>query len=304
MRKCLVSFFAAILIAGMVQTMKADGVPAGVIVEEWLYTTDIKFDRWTSDSNGNNWTTKDNQTNASGRKIRVTDDEKTLAWGNWSRSNSDWSKDEGHSSLVLKSGGSGTINSTERNEDGHRDNKTAATLTHKNQAINTATPTPSYIDVTLTINLTPLIGAWTGSAIVIDMPIKFAFLETENVGSYQNDVFCILDGWDTVSDPFTVGNQTYDISLASNFTKLEGEYKNMIAEELGWDASKTIYGWTTLENKSTSFDIDFTVRHPGTGDPEIIDEGDPSATPEPATMLIMSLGLAGAGYVARRRKNA
>ena len=313
MKNSIISLFAGAILLAFAAQVNADSITS------WDFTVDAKFTEWSKD--GETFYTSENQPASNSKEGNFTvhseDDGKTLRWGarknsgTTSKPNWGWSDKKGAtSSLELKTVDSGKIKSSER-EDGEwisRDDQKAVTITHNNKVIASGS-SPQYISMKLSINLAAVNAEFEKT---INMQINFAFYETPNTGSNQNDIFWVLDGWDTVSETFEYNGEYYDISIGSSFISndnlITGTYANMIQERTGLDG--TVYGWTTQEGKSTSFDLFFTVRHPGDGQPEIITVSeqmtasvseDSSATPEPATMLIMGLGLAGAGFAARRR---
>ena len=308
MKNSLTSLFVGIILFTFAAQVNAD------TITEWNYTVDANFTEWAKE-NSPSYTP--NNAADGDFTVHMEDNGKTLRWG--ARTNKgdkknpkwDWSNKSGAtSSLMLKPVSGGTIESSERGDDGWitRDNQKAVTITHNNNVI-AAGSSPRYISMELTFNLSA-IGATFEK--MITMQINFAFYETPNNGKNENDIFWVLDGWDTVSETFEFEGQSYDISIGSSFISnsnlITDTYADMIREKTGLDGA--VYGWTTKEGKSTSFDINFTVRHPGDGQPEIFTGSEPgdmsvsggsSATPEPATMLIMGLGLIGAGFTARRR---
>jgi len=305
MKNSLTSLFVGIILFTFAAQANADAIT------EWNYTVDANFTEWAKEG-GPFYTSESqpaNNTSSGDYTVRMEDNGKTLRWGARKKSGTTWGwsdKTNATSSLVLKPVNSGTIKSSEREGDEWitRDNQKAVTMTHSNKVIATGS-SPRYISMELTFNLAA-IGADFEKT--INMQINFAFYETPNNGKNENDIFWVLDGWDTVSETFEYNGQYYDISIGSSFISNENlindTYADMIREKTGLDGA--VYGWTTEEKKSTSFDIYFTVRHPGDGQPEIntdleVGISSSNATPEPATMLIMGLGLAGAGFAARRR---
>jgi len=307
MKNSLTSLFIGTILFTFAAQVNAD------TITDWNYTVDANFTQWAK--NGGPFYSPGKQPTDGAYTVHMEDNGKTLRWGARTNSgntkNPKWgwtNKNGATSSLMLKPVSSGTIESSEREGDTWitRDNQKAVTITHNNNVIASGS-SPRYISMELSINLEAIGADFTKT---ITMQIDFAFYETPNSGSYQNDIFWVLDGWDTVSETFEFDGQYYDISIGSSFISndnlITGAYADMIRKETGLDG--TVYGWTTQEGKSTSFDLYFTVRHPGDGQPEIItgpemgisSEGS-NATPEPATMLIMGLGLIGAGFTARRK---
>ena len=327
MRKCLVSFFAAILIAGMVQTTKAD------VVQDWNFTIDAMFTSWTNSADktgtginpnaptGNTLGTStgiealdsSNRTRSKTMKdgdTTLTGYEK-LRWGrNGTSDRSTLYKSDTQSSWISLSSASTTQQLV---TDGEA--KSSIVLNHHNHAVNA--PTLSKGTITMQVQIWAQ-GVEDAIKQTITTSFDFFFVETTNTGNYQDDVFVVRNPVQA-NQTFMFGGEEYELDFSTSWNAIQGQYLTIAQNAFGFASDVDLYGIITKENSMNTLNAFLKINHNakaedpykdddpfGDDDPITNPSGDdaPSSTPEPATMLIMCLGLAGAGYAARRRKNA
>lgn len=127
----------------------------------------------------------------------------------------------------------------------------------------------------------------------VNSALDFHFLETPNVGNYQDDIFFMTQAEILKSvGSFTYEGIEYNVSIHSNVKQLEGEYLKMAQKALGVGSNTVLYGWTTKENQTHTnvyeLALDVTATPP---------------VPVPAAVWLMGTGLAGLAALKRRNEN-
>lgn len=181
----------------------------------------------------------------------------------------------------------------------------ATTLTHRNETIAAGSRSLSSVDVYLEMTLTDPDSDFTKTFGTV---LKVQFYETNNnynAGDVRNnDIFVVLN-MSATSERFAddEGNQ-YEISFADPWNVTQGQ--NLLTALPAWaqqyvtgntsdgiqqlPSGYTYYGFVTEEWNTTSVVTKVRIDSPH------------APTPEPGTMLLMGFGLAGLGYIARKRR--
>lgn len=168
------------------------------------------------------------------------------------------------------------------------DNVTGLTINHKNMPIHTKSLTSGTILTSITLS-----GDGGKANFNISSALNFHFIETPNVGNYQNDIFFMTQEEIMKSvGQFTYEGIEYEVSIHTNVKALESEYLNMAQTALGVSSSTILYGWTTEENqnKSNVYELSLEVSY------------NPPVVPVPAAVWLMGTGLAGLAALKRRKK--
>ncbi len=169
---------------------------------------------------------------------------------------------------------------------GSTTSNSAVALTHINNAIDSTYKSLTGGSLALDINLQNFNGATVENGL-FTYELDFTFDETLN-GKYNsssnNDIFAVITNpfSPKIEQPVIINNASYLITM---YLELE-------------DFGNNRYGFSTAEGTTSMLDFTWSM---AAIDTRKLD--DPSPTPEPATMLLMGMGLAGVGFVKRRKNN-
>lgn len=211
----------------------------------------------------------------------------SLRWGDF------W---DGYSSIGIQEQ-SGTLLTD--NEESHTQ-APGAYLWHKNNSISGNVSTLVSGTALLSLTLDAMVGGMPlGMAATFATEIDFHFIETTNSGLYQDDIFVVLDPFEPSTETFEFMGVEYTFSFGASFQEITGEYANIARAQLGLEAGTAVYGWVTTEGGFTSMPTYLTMHYKTLPPPN---EPGTVPTPEPGTLLLMGIGLAGLGVIARRRR--
>lgn len=322
MKRLLCTMVAASMLILGAPAVKAESIeePVAEYIEQWGYNVEGILTQWTDErgrtgSFGNNNSNMQHgyQLNAAGTdttSTRVNESGTTLTYdrlggpGGASGEQTGYTSlrwgsgryDSGYSSVGIR-GVSGTL-LTDNPESNTQ--SPGAYLWHKNNSIAGDVSTLVSGTVLLTLTLDALVdGSPVHTLPTFATEIDFFFIETTNTGDYQNDIFVVLDPFEPATETFPFNGVEYTFSFGASFNEITGEYARIARSELKLPDDTPIYGWVTQEGAFTSIPTYLTMHYktlpppnpPGT-----------TPTPEPGTLLLMGIGLAGLGVIARRRR--
>lgn len=276
MRRLLCTVASVLILMSGVLTAKAD-----TMIESWDYTVAGGFINWQATPGSGVLLAGDaiNLEGAGGPAYR------TLSWGQEDGRFLWWEIDRSNerSAIHISDPASGTVYTD-------RGPATGLDLAHYNRAISSSYKTLSSGSVYLTLELTPNIEG-LDSLPTFTTTLSFDFYETPNTGNLRNDIFVITNPMASM-ESFEYDGYWYNFSFFASFQDLNALYAEYVAAFLG---DGQYYGWVTAENDTTTVPTFLQV---SSGK---IRDDNPAPTPEPGTMLLMGVGLAGLAFMARRR---
>lgn len=287
MKKVFLTVVAACMLMLAAPNAKAD------VVEQWQYTSDAVFVSWTDvqERTGNALNNNTAITGIGWTKDLAYDSMFGYPVSGGSQKGYTglrWGSNYDYSSIGLQKQ-SGTLQTNGQNGAG-------VSLWHDNHTISASYSTLQAGSVLLTLDLDPVNG--TLDAGTFGILLDFYFIETLNGASgsteHDPDIFIVKEPLEVASQRFMHDGVEYEFSFEASFKPLEGWFLEEAQRLLGTD--DILYGWTTLEGQTSEFNTSFSIKTITPPAPV------PTPTPEPGTMLLMGLGLAGLGFMTRRRK--
>lgn len=280
----------ALIALALLFTLLVQTVASAAVVPTWTYTVDGAFVEWTNSRNDTNVVGDPTNgiTGIGSKSLTYVFDGgvplpapvtvqgySTLKWG-------DYNYNANQNRYTLQSGSTTSTISVSPTVDGTLTTGGSAVngllLSHTNNAINSSRITLSSGIVRAILQLAP---SGQPALPVFSTELDFKFYETSNTGSTQQDVFVLLNP-EVTQETFHFYGVDYVMDFTKSFSPIPLAYRSL----LGLPADAV--GWLTREGQTTTHQTLLSIRA--------------LPTPEPASAVLMLVGLGALTLMARRTR--